>query len=621
MLRVLIDRIEVAGFRSFANKVVIGDLNKINVFIGKNNVGKTNIVEILRLLNDLIAGRTYRSPEEFITRRHQKVSLILRFTLESNERAEIIDRLFKNGATHTRDAMTTNFLKTITHSLEIGPQGLMQETVSASNLESGEVVVWGLFIDERTNQFAAKGCDLSLACRGLPKIRDLSVTLETRLGFGSPIWASLVKEAIRSTDFLPAMIREMYEKVDWVPPIRQSQVQMPPTEVKRLDSSGSNLPQVWNTIVSDEPKELVKIGVDIKRIVGISSISAPVKGSQTVPSFKEASDDSFNLANTSSGVQQAAILATKIRTCQSGGILLIEEPELHLHAGAQRVLREIIEKRSSDVQFFITTHSTIFADLRGESNVFLVTKNGRQSTVRSISDLADLQRIKSELGHSNVDLYGYDLLVFVEGDSEEVAIPIIASCLGLDFRGGGILLKNLRGASKVKKLGDYLKYLKDSGTAPFIVADGNKEVKDRISDWEESGLLPKGNCRIWKQEFEDLFPVSLIAECLKELGYTGVSGEELEAQKGTGSVVHRTRQLIHKTAQPELDKPALAEAIARKVCVNKDLLPVELKELLEVLQRSQRNLDVGETWTITSTITSTSARPTQRRKMDSNTNL
>jgi predicted ATP-dependent endonuclease of OLD family len=583
-------RIEVAGFRSFEKEVAIGDLNRINVFVGRNNAGKTNVTEILRLVNNLISGQLYRKPEDFVTRRQQRASLVMRFSLENDERTQIIHHMFEGGVVNAKEVVTTNFLKAVTHSLSIVPQSIEQETVSTSNLVEGDVVVWGQFRLEQSNQMELRSCDLSQACRALPNTENLSVTLNPTMRLGFPTWLSLRQDGIESPDFLPRMIREMYALIDWAPPIRQSQLQMQPSEVRKLDSSGSNLPQVWNTIVSDEPEELVRIGKHVGEIVGISSISAPVRGNQTTPSVKETSGDSFDLSNTSSGVQQAAILATKIMTCRSGGILLIEEPELHLHAGAQRALREIIEKHSSDVQFFITTHSTIFTDLGNGSNVFLVTKQGRQSSVRPISEPAELKLVKSELGHSNVDLYGFDLLVFVEGDSEELALPIIADCLGFNFPRSGVLLQNLKGASKAKKLAQYLEYLRDAGTIPFVVADGDKEVKNKLSDWEASGLLPKGNYMVWKQEFEDLFSLTLIAECLTELGYSGISASELEEQKRTGSVVHSIRRLIHETGQRDLDKPALAEMIARKMCANMTLLPIELKTLFEALARSQESI-------------------------------
>lgn len=482
--------IEVAGFRSLASKVVINDLARINVFVGKNNAGKTNVIEILRLLNGLIFGNQYRAPLDFLTKGQETMSLSLKFSLDDNERKQMIGRLFKDGIVQANDVTASKFLTTVTHSLDVAPHGIVEETVSANNLIEGEAIVWGLF--KRDNQVEVRGCDLSEYCRNLQKVENLSVGLTPRIGAGGPaIWNSLWDQGVKAVDVLPAMLRDLYSKIDWTPPIRQSQIQMPPVEAKRLDASASNLPQVWNTIVSDDPRELVKIGEDIERIVDISSISAPVRGNQTAPALKEEAGMSFNLTNTSSGVHQAAILATKIRTCPPGGILLIEEPELHLHPGAQRGLLEIIQRHSEDLQFFLTTHSTIFTELESNSSVYLVSKKGMQSTIKLISEPDELKSVKSELGHRNVDLYSYDKIVFIEGDSEEVALPIIAKNLGFNLRRNGIFLQNLKGSSKAKKLGQFLEYLRIADVEPFVVADGNKEVKEKLAEWKRPGYCLK----------------------------------------------------------------------------------------------------------------------------------
>ena len=267
--------------------------------------------------------------------------------------------------------------------------------------------------------------------------------LQPRVG-SSATSMSLWDKGIKKDDLLPRNLRGFYEKGDSAPPIRQSQPQMPPAEARKLDSSGSNLAQVWNTIVSEEPSELVRIKEDIKKVVGIESINAPVRGNQTGPNFKEATGLSFDLSNTSSGVQQTAILVTKIRTSPLDGLLLIEEPELHLHAGGQRALREIIQNDSADIQFFITTHSTIFTDFEKDSRVYLVIRDGIQSSVSPVSEPDDLKLVKAELGHSNVDLYGYDLVVFTEGESEALALPIIADSVGFSLANNGVLLRNLK---------------------------------------------------------------------------------------------------------------------------------------------------------------------------------
>lgn len=190
-----------------------------------------------------------------------------------------------------------------------------------------------------------------------------------------------------------------------------------------------------------------------------------------------------------------------------------------------------------------------------------------------------MKSIKWELGHSNVDIYGFNTVVFIEGDSEEIAIPIIAESLNHDLAEKGIKLINVKGKSKAKKLEQYLAYLKDSGTLPFVVADGDKKLKEKTQDWIGSGILQKDHCRIWNQEFEDLFPIDVIVSSLKELKYKDITEDKLELQKNNNSIVHAIRKVIHENNQYALDKPALAEIMAKKVC-EENRIPEEISELI-----------------------------------------
>jgi predicted ATP-dependent endonuclease of OLD family len=320
---------------------------------------------------------------------------------------------------------------------------------------------------------------------------------------------------------------------------------------------------------------------EVASAVDIDFLGSSVRGKQAVATITESTGWTFDLSNTSSGLQELAVLVTKIKTSPVDNALCIEEPELHLHAGAQRALRGIIEDFSGDHQFFITTHSTIFANAGPDSSVYLVTKKDGQSHVVRLSGAEELKSVKWELGHSNVDYYAFDLIVFIEGDTEKEVLPAVAEALGYDLTRAGIYLQNVRGSGKAKKIGQFLEYLRDSDIVPFVIADGDKEVKQKIEDWERAQLIPRGNFRIWDLEFEDLFPPDLIAECCSELGYKGVTTTELQ-KRGRSSVVHVLDKILSETGQQRLDKPALAETIARRISESKKI-PTELDELIKRL--------------------------------------
>jgi predicted ATP-dependent endonuclease of OLD family len=222
----------------------------------------------------------------------------------------------------------------------------------------------------------------------------------------------------------------------------------------------------------------------------------------------------------------------------------------------------------------------------------LVTRRGITSSVRPVREQDELKFVKLELGHNNTDLYEFNVVVFVEGDSEVVGFPIIASTIGLDFVKAGIRIINAKGSGKAKKIEQYLEYLRDSDTIPFVIADGDKEVRKKLADWEGAGILPKGNYRMWDMEFEDLFPIDLVAQCCGELGYRDITLEKLKELQSSGSVVHAIRRILYEAGQRELDKPSLAEAMANKAA-EQSRIPKRLEETLQALAKCAQSMNPG----------------------------
>src|SRR5262249_42091429 len=114
----------------------------------------------------------------------------------------------------------------------------------------------------------------------------------------------------------------------------------------------------------------------------------------------------------------------------AGQLLLVEEPEAHLHPQLQRVLLSKLQR--DNVQVFITTHSThVTSGLPLSSHVVLSSTGGSVTTVsKPVSipslvtrDVADLERYLDAT--RSTLLYARKVLL-VEGPAEQFVIPPLA---------------------------------------------------------------------------------------------------------------------------------------------------------------------------------------------------
>ena len=61
-----IESISIENFRSFKDKIIISDLSDINIFIGPNNAGKSNILEALRFIEAITRSQAQQSYSEVV---------------------------------------------------------------------------------------------------------------------------------------------------------------------------------------------------------------------------------------------------------------------------------------------------------------------------------------------------------------------------------------------------------------------------------------------------------------------------------------------------------------------------------------------------------------------------
>lgn len=177
------------------------------------------------------------------------------------------------------------------------------------------------------------------------------------------------------------------------------------------------------------PQQLNALQQTIKGLLGVH-VDAFKEGDQAPA---EMDVDQFLVEANGAGIREALriVLDLELRNPQ---LVLIEEPEVHLHPGLARVVANYLRQKSTEIQMFVTTHSTEFVDSVSFQNAYLVGRNSAGNTVCQLVEAEEeALRIPGELGLRLSTVFMFDRLVFVEGPSDETVLRIFAETCGVDL--------------------------------------------------------------------------------------------------------------------------------------------------------------------------------------------
>lgn len=130
-------------------------------------------------------------------------------------------------------------------------------------------------------------------------------------------------------------------------------------------------------------------------------------------------------------------------------LLLIEEPEAHLHTQRQlRVMKYLQEQaKEKNVQVIVTTHSPNLASAIHLDNMVMVQNKRAFSLAKGKTKLAlsDYRFLERFLDVTKANLFFARGVVIVEGDAENILLPALARLIGRDFTEYGVSIVNVGG--------------------------------------------------------------------------------------------------------------------------------------------------------------------------------
>lgn len=135
-------------------------------------------------------------------------------------------------------------------------------------------------------------------------------------------------------------------------------------------------------------------------------------------------DESKDLHDLGDGIQALFILMYKIYTCENESLIFIDEPEINLHPGMQRLFLEQITTneflREKNLTYFISTHSNHFLDLTIEKeniSIFLFNKVNKDKFIVKNVNHGDNSALQY-LGVTNSSVFLANCSIWVEGISD-----------------------------------------------------------------------------------------------------------------------------------------------------------------------------------------------------------
>lgn len=300
------------------------------------------------------------------------------------------------------------------------------------------------------------------------------------------------------------------------------------------DDEGNNIMEefkkiVWTETTRQLNKQIADFNVDL-------NLYDPLNFYKTLQLTVHESDMDLNLraSELGMGVQASITIAilkaySKLKLNNNTPIF-IDEPELFLHPQGRRnfykIIRELVD---SGTQVFLTTHSTEFVDLSHFDEIFVVRKSNEKGTYVKSADPSDFvtdfkKRIGKDTDEEQIKLRyknAYEntgdsqkaseaifakKIILVEGESESLLLPYFFNIANYDYVANGISIVRCGGKNELDR---FYRLYTEYGIPCYIIFDGDAQNIGKEAE-EDSKKKNKNLFNLLKIETTD-FPETTIS--------------------------------------------------------------------------------------------------------------
>lgn len=485
-----ISRVVIRNFRNFSH-LDVKMLHGVTCLIGENNTGKTNFLHALRLAVDANLSSRYRQLIDHdiysgidISKPNQVIVSV-----------ELCDFEDSIGECALVGCCEVEENKARIH-YRFRPRFSIREAIENEEMDGEDLTLddyhWEMTGGGANDPAMVKwNEELGTSIRFndlqqykvifLPALRD--VQREIRLTRTSPLGLVLSESDMDQTekDSLVGILREANRQIATSPAINQA---------------GNAIQESFSSTAGEAFDMNVKIGMVDPSFGSISSSLNILFGNESLQDF-EPSRNGLGLNN----ILYISMLLQhfKDRTSKSetaGQLLLIEEPEAHLHPQLQRVLYNAFDNNKAQV--ILSTHSTHVSSRAPIESCIVLTNKGEPSaavcnlTEGSLLTNNETSDINRYLDATRSTLLYARKVILVEGPAELFFIPeLVKKVMGIELDSYGISVVPIFGVH----FDCYAKLFGKNGMPKkcVIIADGDlspDEIPPDGDDEDEAPELP-----------------------------------------------------------------------------------------------------------------------------------
>jgi len=542
-------KLKVKNYKCFGDDFQgFEEIKPINIIIGKNNSGKSSLLDIVEAM---------REPAAFNAISEGSPNMVIRYTVELGQ---------------------------------VGIQSIYHKDVSGDNIGANHY--------EYGKQFIGESITVDWGVNTDRKLVGMSKNMVIPNRHGLPQQGEAILIASTSQPFNGRKYRSISAERNIVPETQSNS--------HTIDSNGNGISSLIQEIINFD--KLDRTLVEKTLLYGLNKITYPEIEFKKILTrrsqqgrweiYLENSEGlAIPLSKMGSGIKtilqvliNLLVMPKLEKTQEDHYVFLFEELENNLHPSMQRRLFSYIKDYAERFKsiFFITTHSNVVIDLFGKDDLSQITHIS-DSIVKTVSNSTGVSDVLDDLEVKASDLYQSNGIIWVEGPSDRNYLlkwlSFIASDLkeGLHFSimtYGGKLLSTLTFDYIDKELIPLLKINRNA----YVIMDRDRRtinqdinktknrIKDEIGDnkcWITSGI-----------EIENYLTANTINNWLRFKGKLNTKYKEEKFEK-----------FENKISKYKINYPSLKNAYSKEIVefiTKKDLKVEDLQIRMEEIVKNIR---------------------------------